>query len=750
MKTPLFTFPGLTVWTCLALASLMTEAAEFKHAKLMNADSEAIAGRYIVQFKKDNSLVGKTFAHSVEQAISNNGIHIADTIHHRFFKGASIDISDVGKNALKPILDRPDVEAVYPVTIIRHASASGAISSTEKKASIEKRGLGNDQAADLGIPLALGQIDQVHSKLGYKGKGILVGIIDGGLDYLHPALGGGFGEGYKVVAGYDLVGDAFDFDQEPNPDEDPWDSCNTNENSISAHATHVAGIVAGYSESHGFTGVAPEASLGIWRVFGCQGSTTSEVMIKAMLMAYDAGVDVISMSISYPWGLYGYGRIESVIARQLIDKGVYFVNSAGNAGGSGLFHVGEPGRHHDLLSVGAMTNVFPRIGSFELTFGLNKTVEMFGSTTVYPKDGELVLGDTGIHFRSPGCDPEDIPDTVEGKVVVIRYGGCKIGRKAQMAASKGAISLIVYEDNSHKVNIRNENTVIPAVFVTQRVGEAIVETLGKGKKINIKFHAEERSMPILNKSTPASFSSLGPNSGLHLVPRISALGDNVNSTIPRRLGGYGFMYGTSMSTPYIAGSVALYLESIGKQKKRPFEEIIESLQNYALPAHQVDSSILDTPIRQGAGMVQLYHAITQSVHVSPSQISFNDTATTNYTSQTITITNHGSKAAKFDLKNDASISLTLFDEEGRRTPVAMELKTTAKLNFSKKSLNLSPGASQNLTITVTPPTKGAERYAFYGGYVRLHSKEQSSHVDVSIPYIGVNNDLSKIKGYSYY
>ncbi|OBZ82828.1 PII-type proteinase, partial [Choanephora cucurbitarum] len=352
-----------------------------------------------------------------------------------------------------------------------------------------------------------------------------------------------------------------------------------------------------------------------------------------------------------------------------------------------------------------------------------------------------------------GCDPEDIPDNVEGKVVIVRYGACKIGRKATMAAEKGAISLIVYDDGNHKTNTKNSDTVIPAVLVNQKVGEDIVTALNKGKKITVKFHPEEKSMPRENKSYAASFSSLGPNSGLHLVPRISALGDNVNSTIPRRLGSYGFMYGTSMSTPYIAGSIALYLESLGKEKKRPFEQIIESLQNYALPSNKAYSNSLDTPIRQGAGMVQLYDTITQGVHVSPSQISFNDTATTNYTSQTITITNHGSKAVEFSLKNNASIGIALYEHSKEdRTPsrLTREYKATANLAFSEKTLKLPPGASQNLTITVTPPTDGTEQYIFYGGYVHLRSKHQDNNVDVRIPYIGVNNDLSQIRGYTYY
>lgn len=41
----------------------------------------------------------------------------------------------------------------------------------------------------------------------------------------------------------------------------------------------------------------------MWRVFSCQGSARSDVVLAAMLMAFDAGVDIISMSLGsdIPW-----------------------------------------------------------------------------------------------------------------------------------------------------------------------------------------------------------------------------------------------------------------------------------------------------------------------------------------------------------------------------------------------------------------------------------------------------------------
>lgn len=48
------------------------------------------------------------------------------------------------------------------------------------------------------------------------------------MDYHHPALGGGFGPGFKVIAGYDFVGDHWnssDPNSKPKPNGDPLDNC---------------------------------------------------------------------------------------------------------------------------------------------------------------------------------------------------------------------------------------------------------------------------------------------------------------------------------------------------------------------------------------------------------------------------------------------------------------------------------------------------------------------------------------------
>jgi len=49
-------------------------------------------------------------------------------------------------------------------------------------------------------------VDKLHAA-GIRGEGVVVAVADTGVDYTHPALGGGFGAGFRIAGGYDLVGD---------------------------------------------------------------------------------------------------------------------------------------------------------------------------------------------------------------------------------------------------------------------------------------------------------------------------------------------------------------------------------------------------------------------------------------------------------------------------------------------------------------------------------------------------------------
>jgi subtilisin family serine protease len=128
----------------------------------------------------------------------------------------------------------PEVHKIWPVIKIEYPTPIGFDKKQNvKKTSDPKHGFstnvirGKDYKVDYNLKMA--GIHHLHSQK-IKGKGIKVAIIDSGVDYNHPALGGKFGPGQKIAFGRNYVDDG-----QGGPD-DPISTCIDG-----GHGTHVAG-----------------------------------------------------------------------------------------------------------------------------------------------------------------------------------------------------------------------------------------------------------------------------------------------------------------------------------------------------------------------------------------------------------------------------------------------------------------------------------------------------------------------------
>ncbi len=170
------------------------------------------------------------------------------------------------------------------------------------------------------------------------GQGVTIAIIDTGIDYRHPDLGGCFGPGCKVIGGFDFV----------NGDEDPLDD--------NGHGTHVAGIAAANGDVRG---VAPDAHLLAYKVLDANGNGFNSIVIAAIERAVDPdgnpltdnAVDVINMSLGSDEGSTGP---LAVAANRAMDAGIVVVAAAGNYGD--YRSVQSPGVAERIVTVGAADN----------------------------------------------------------------------------------------------------------------------------------------------------------------------------------------------------------------------------------------------------------------------------------------------------------------------------------------------------------------------------------------------------------
>ncbi|GKT50493.1 subtilisin NAT [Colletotrichum spaethianum] len=280
---------------------------------------EVEAKRFIVEFA--SGVRSKT---KRDELLSEKGIRVLKTFESAVFSGASLETDNHNLDTLRVL---PDVVGVWP------NSKARLIAPVKRQVSVDP-GTADAHA----VHWATG-VDELH-KEGILGQGVKVGIVDTGVWYKHAALGGGFGPGFKVVGGWDHVGDGWKVGAAKKPDADPADE--------QGHGTHVAGILAGESES-GWTGVAPKASLYAYKVFGSGDGTDQATIIDAFLRAYDDGMDVITASIG---GRGGFANNAwAVVASRIAAQGVVVTIGAGNSGNGGPYYASTGSSGENVLSV---------------------------------------------------------------------------------------------------------------------------------------------------------------------------------------------------------------------------------------------------------------------------------------------------------------------------------------------------------------------------------------------------------------
>jgi hypothetical protein len=191
--------------------------------------------------------------------------------------------------------------------------------------------------------------DLVHSET--TGNGVVVAVIDTGVDWDHPDLvnnhwtntsesscsngvdddGNGF---IDDCHGFDFVGEDIYF---PNPDNDPTDQY--------GHGTHVAGTIAAEDNNIGVLGVAPNAKLMALKVLDDEGRGTSASVIAGIDYARINKADIINLSLGGP----GNDPLMKDAVDNATDDGILVVAAAGNSENP-LY----PASYPNAFSVGAI------------------------------------------------------------------------------------------------------------------------------------------------------------------------------------------------------------------------------------------------------------------------------------------------------------------------------------------------------------------------------------------------------------
>jgi minor extracellular serine protease Vpr len=603
---------------------------------------------------------------------------------------------------------------------------------------------------DLGTAVAMTGADIAQNTLGLTGKGVDVAVMDTGVDYHHPDLGGAFGKGKRVFKGFDFVGDAYTGANTPVPDPDP-DDCD-------GHGTHVAGIVGANGVAKG---VAPGVRFGAYRVFGCDGFTTDEVMIAAMERILKDKMDVLNMSIGDAFNNWP-GSPTSAASDRLVRKGIVVVASIGNSGPSGLYAAGAPGVGSKVIGTASFDNSHINALTFDLPGKTGTAYLTLASVTDPPTSGTVATEvvhvgrgcpQSGPTWNLPAADP--YLEDPNGKIALIVRGICTFDAKYARAAAAGAVGVIIY-NNVPGLFAGGAVTNIPPIFgisISREDGLAIAALDAAGRAsltwTNNRINALNPTGGLIS-----SFSSYGLAADLSLKPDIGSPGGLIRSTFPVELGSYATISGTSMASPHVAGATALLLESWdGKGRgdddddddddgRDRTELVRDVLQNSADPKNWFGNpglGFLDASFRQGAGMVDIDDAILAKTLVTPGKLSVGESAATPK-SHTLRIENNGTATVTYTLSHIETIAngptATTNPPFTFGTFIGEDVVT-----LSKTSVTVRRGKSEKVKVTIAPDPTLPDR-TLYGGYVVITPSDGSPALRV--PYAGFKGDYQSL------
>ncbi|MEO8681569.1 MAG: S8 family serine peptidase [Vicinamibacterales bacterium] len=675
------------------------------------------------------------------------GLHYVEQRHFRtLWNGLTLRMSAKDAGELRRL---PAVKAVYPVVRVTRLAGPA---QTESQAQT-----GADLVRAAGI----------------TGAGVHVALIDSGIDYQHPDLGGCFGPGCRVKKGYDFVGDAYDaaLHPVPMPDSDP-DDCN-------GHGTHVAGIVGATGSE--VQGVAPGVTFGAYRVFGCAGTSDSDIVLAAMERVQRDGADVLNMSLgpaleSVPSDFEWSQSPVAQAADRLVQKGIVVVSAIGDRGAAGLYAAGAPGVGSTVIGVASFDSQYM---IFTLAPDNRKIVYKRagpGVGPLAPLSGGAAMARTGTPDKIDDACSSLPPGSLVGKVALIRRGTCSYQLKVDNATAAGAAGVMIYDKPASEMGgilLRNfmpmlpGSPSIPVVFITYDDGAAIDARLAAG---NVTMTWTREGGMI------SDFSSWGLAPDLSVKPDLGAPGGGIMSTLPLEQGGYGELSGSSMASAHTAGAAALLIEARRKASPRGRGEddgkgrdddkgrhddkgwgegkgddndrdgndgagwVRTALMNSAEPrlwGEDPSYGLLDQVHRQGAGMLRIDRAVAAlaGVNVTPPALALGESQAGPAT-RTLRITNDGRSKVTYNLSHDSAL-VTLSDTFAPVTDYA-----PATVGFSRTKVTLEKGESAEVRVTIAPDPGLADR-SLYGGY--LVFTPQGGGPAMRVPYAGFKGDYQSIQ-----
>ncbi|EPD49649.1 hypothetical protein HMPREF1210_03096 [Paenisporosarcina sp. HGH0030] len=505
------------------------------------------------------------------------------------------------------------------------------------------------------------QAQKVWEQYGYKGEGLVVAVVDSGIDYTHKDMNLSDTAKAKEKWTQDKINQKFtetDVNEiwysEKVPTGYDWADNDTNVipgTKGSPHGTHVAGTIgANGDETKGaVAGIAPGVQLLAEKVFSDNGGGAYEDdIIAGIEHAVTMSADVINMSLGVDAGYVDedFDPIQKSI-RVATEQGTLVVVAAGNSAYStknniilsslrpyaenpDIGTVGAPGVSPYALSVASYENTKLHLNALADPSGFSVP---FKDQTQFPasynfKVSKVLSPDVpyDLVYVGEGKNASDYPKGKTDYIAVVKllnpYSTVSTIQFTAKSAGAKAIIMIppaVWSDYS---SLPVTPTAAPTASTSKAEGEALISNMSKlpsGQYLTMKL-SSDTSVDNPAKDTMSHFSSIGSPSTLDFKPEISAPGGNIYSTVPGN--DYEIMSGTSMAAPHVAGGSALLLQALYQKGLTHSEDTVLkaklALMNTANIAMdpRTNGEVPYSPRVQGSGIMKIQNAINTPVIVT--------------------------------------------------------------------------------------------------------------------------------------